>query len=77
MSKLKWVFLALLLIFSLIVIFQNLAVTEVRLLFSSFELSKAALLLIMLGVGYLLGISTPTMWRFAAWRAQEQKGQTF
>jgi uncharacterized integral membrane protein len=73
MSKLKWLFLASLVVFSLIVIFQNRAPTEVRLLFSSFELSKAALLLIMLGVGYVLGLATPTLWRFAAKRAQNKK----
>lgn len=75
MNKLKWVSLALLLGFSLIVVFQNLAMTEVRLLFSSFYMSKATLLLLMLLVGFLLGISTPTLWRFATWRAELKKSK--
>jgi uncharacterized integral membrane protein len=75
MNKLKWILLATLLTLSLVVIFQNLAVTQVRLIFATFELSQAALLMIMLATGYVLGISTPTLWRFAAWRAKNKKAK--
>lgn len=76
MRRLKWIGLALLLVLSLIVIFQNLANTEVRLLMMTFELPQAALLLITLGIGYVLGLSTTTLWRVAARRAQAKKGKS-
>ena len=76
MHKLKWFGLALLLVFSLIVIFQNLADTEVRLLMMTFQLPQAALLLITLGIGFVLGLSTTTLWRVAAWRAKAKKARS-
>ncbi len=73
MNRLKWIFLAVVLIFCLIVIFQNIESIEVRLLTMSFQLPQAALLLITLAVGFILGLLTPTFWKMASWRAKSRK----
>ena len=73
MNRLKWIFLAAVLIFCLIVIFQNIESIEVRLLTMSFQLPQAALLLITLAVGFILGLLTPTFWKMALWRAKSRK----
>ena len=73
MHKLKWIFLAVLLVFCLIVIFQNSEPTEVRLLTMSFQLPQAALLLITLATGYVMGLLTPAFRKMASWRAKSKK----
>ena len=59
LHKLKWILLAVLLVFCLIVIFQNIESIEVRLLMWSFHLPQAALLISTLAIGYLMGLLTP------------------
>lgn len=76
MNRLKWIFLALLLVFCLIVIFQNIEPTEVRLLTMSFTLPQAALLMITLGVGYVMGLLTPTFRRMVSWRTNSKKAKS-
>lgn len=76
MHKLKWIFLAILLVFSLIIVFQNIEPTEIRLLTWSFQLPQAALLLITLGIGYLMGLLTPTLRKVATWRSRSKKGSS-
>ncbi len=71
MNKVKWIFLALLLVFCLVVIFQNIEPTEVRLLTMSFQLPQAALLLITLAVGFVIGLLTPTFRKMASWRSKK------
>ncbi len=73
MNKLKWIFLTLLLVFCLIVIFQNIEPTEVRLLTMSFQLPQAALLLITLAIGFLMGLLTPAFRKIASWRSHSKK----
>lgn len=73
MNKLKWIFLAVLLVFSLIIVFQNIEATEIRLLTWSFQLPQAALLLGTLGVGYIMGLLTPTLRKVATWRSRSKK----
>ena len=73
LHKLKWILFVLLLVFSLIVIFQNIESTEVRLLMWSFRLPQAALLISTLAIGYLLGLFTPTLRKFASWRSSHRK----
>ena len=73
MSKLKWIFLTALLVFCLIVIFQNIEPTEVRLLTMSFQLPQAALLLVTLAIGFVMGLLTPAFRKMASWRAKSKK----
>ena len=73
MNRLKWIFLAVVLIFCLIMIFQNSESTEVRMLTMSFQLPQAALLLITLAIGFILGLLTPTFWKMASWRTKSRK----
>jgi uncharacterized integral membrane protein len=75
MNRLKWIFLVMLIIFCLIVIFQNIESTEVRLLTMSFKLPQAALLLITLATGFVMGLLTPTFRKMASWRAKSKKGK--
>ena len=76
MNKVKWIFLAVLLVFCLIVIFQNIESTEVRLLTMSFQLPQAALLLITLAIGFAMGLLTPAFRKMASWRSQSKKAKT-
>lgn len=73
LHKLKWILLAVLLVFCLIVIFQNIESIEVRLLMWSFHLPQAALLISTLAIGYLMGLLTPTLRKFASWRSSHRK----
>ncbi len=73
MHKLKWIFLAVLLVFSLIIVFQNIEATEVRLLTWSFQLPQAALLLSTLAIGYIMGLLTPTLRKVATWSSKSKK----
>ena len=73
MNRLKWILLAVLLVFCLIVIFQNIDSTEVHLLTMSFKLPQAALLLITLAIGFALGLLTPTLLKMVSWRAKSNK----
>lgn len=75
MNRLKWIFLVLLLIFCLIIIFQNIESTEVHLLTMSFQLPQAALLLITLTLGFAMGLLTPTFRKMVSWRAKSKKGK--
>ncbi len=76
MHKLKWAVMIILLVLCLIVIFQNIEPTEVRVLTMSFQLPQAALLLITLAAGFVLGLLTPTLRRVASWRAKSKAAKT-
>ncbi len=76
MNRLKWLLLVVLLVFCLIVIFQNIEPTEIRMLTMSFQLPQAALLLITLAIGFLMGLLTPTFRKFVSWRAQSKKAKS-
>ncbi len=73
MNKLKWIFLATLLVFSLIIVFQNIEATEIHMLTWSFKLPQAALLLCTLGIGYMMGLLTPTLRKVVTWRSRSKK----
>jgi len=73
MNKVKWIFLTVLLVFCLIVIFQNIELTEVRLLTMSFQLPQAALLLITLAMGFAMGLLTPAFRKVVSWRSHTKK----
>jgi uncharacterized integral membrane protein len=75
MNRLKWISLATLLIICLIVIFQNIESTEVRILTMSFQLPQAALLLITLAIGVAIGLLAPTFWKVAARRSKSKKAE--
>ncbi len=77
MNRLKWIFLTVLLIFCLIVIFQNIESTEVRLLTMSFQLPQAALLLITLAIGFAIGLLTPTFRKMVSRRAKSKTKADF
>jgi uncharacterized integral membrane protein len=72
MNRLKWIFLAVLTVFCLIVVFQNIEPTEVRLLTMSFQLPQAALLLITLATGFAMGLLTPAFRKMVSWRAKSK-----
>lgn len=74
MNRLKWIFLAALLVFCLILIFQNIESAEVRLLTMSFQLPQAALMLITLAVGFAMGLLTLTLRKVFSCRAKVKKG---
>ncbi len=73
MNKLKWILLAILLLLSLIVIFQNIESIEVRVLAWSFHLPQAALLISTLAIGYGMGLLTPTLRKMVSWRSKHKK----
>ena len=72
MHKLKWATMIILLVLCLIVIFQNIEATEVRVLTMSFKLPQAALLLITLAAGFVMGLLTPALRRVFTWRTKSK-----
>lgn len=69
-SRLKWIALLIIAILATIVIFQNLSQTKVDILFFTVELPHAALLILTLLTGFLLGLSLSTLWKVRSWRAR-------
>ena len=57
MRRLKWILFFVVLTLLIIIVFQNLAETEVHLLFSTVTMPEAALLTITLAVGFGLGLA--------------------
>ena len=53
-----------------IIVFQNLAQTEVRLLFKTVNMPQAALLAATLLVGFCMGFFANALWKMRAWRAK-------
>lgn len=54
----KLIAIAVLIVLALIVLFQNVGVVTVRLFFWSLDMSQAILVVVMLAVGFLLGMLT-------------------
>ncbi len=50
-------------LFAGIVIMQNTAAVETRVLFATIAMPRAALLALTLGLGILIGVSLPLIWR--------------
>ncbi len=67
-SKLKWMLFLALVVLMVIVAFQNLEVTEVRILLWDGKMTKAVLLAITAAIGFLMGFFVRTLWQFRAWR---------
>ena len=51
----------------LIIAFQNLEVVEIRVLLWDSKLTKAVLLAITAGIGFLMGFFARTLWHVRAW----------
>ncbi|MCC7338442.1 MAG: LapA family protein [Pirellulaceae bacterium] len=66
-SKAKWVLFLLLAVLLLIIAFQNLEVVEIRVLLWDSKLTKAVLLAITAGIGFLMGFFARTLWHVRAW----------
>jgi len=63
----KLITLAILLVLSLIVIIQNTAIVETRILFITFQMPRALLLFITLFIGFILGVLV------ALWNRRDKK----
>lgn len=69
-SRLKWIAFLIVVLVLVIIVFQNLAQTEVYILFFTVAMPHAALLTMTLLIGFALGLSAKTLWKVRAWRAR-------
>ena len=75
-SKAKWVLFLLLAVLLLIIAFQNLEVVEIRVLLWDSQLTKAVLLAITAGIGFLMGFFARTLWHVRAWSRRSKASKT-
>ncbi len=73
LRNLKWILLILVLLLLLLVVFRNLEQIDVELVFFTIKLPLAALLIITLLTGFLLGLGAGTWWRLRHWRNTRDK----
>lgn len=74
MHRVKWITYLIVVLLVLIIVFQNLAQTEVHLLFAKVTMPQAALLTVMLLVGFGLGLSARALWKVrGAWKKARNK----
>ncbi len=69
-SRLKWFALLVVVVLAIIVVFQNLAQTKVDILFFTVEMPHAALLMLTLLTGFMVGLSASALWKMRTWRAR-------
>ena len=62
-------------LFAGIVIMQNTAAVETRVLFATIAMPRAALLALTLGLGILVGVSLPLIWRRQKAKSDEPPGE--
>lgn len=62
-------------LFAGIVIMQNTAAVETRVLFATIAMPRAALLALTLGLGILIGVSLPLIWRRQQAKSDESAGE--
>jgi uncharacterized integral membrane protein len=74
-SQFKWLLFLLLAVLLVIIVFQNLAEIEVRLLFWKGTLPQAAVLGVTALVGFLMGLFANTLWKVRAWRIKHRGGK--
>lgn len=70
MRRVKWFCLLVAIALLVIIVFQNLAQTEVHLLFWTATMPQAALLSIAIVAGFLLALSANALWKVRAWRVR-------
>jgi uncharacterized integral membrane protein len=70
MRRIKWVVFIAAVALLVIIVFQNLAETEVHLLFWTVSLPQAALLTIAIATGFLMSLSANALWKVRAWRVR-------
>lgn len=64
MEKIKWISIAIVVILVIIIVLQNLAPAETKILFMTIEMPRAALLFGTLAVGYLAGMVIGNPFRY-------------
>ncbi len=67
LHRVKWIIAILCLSLLIIIVFQNLAETEVHLLFSTVRMPQAALLTVTLVLGFALGLAARPLWKVRRW----------
>ncbi len=73
LRKLKWICFGLLLLLILILCLQNLTTIQLHFLFTKVELPQAIVILLVLLIGFAMGILASTLWKYRAWRARAQQ----
>src|SRR5690606_19722994 len=74
-SRLKWIGFLIVVAILVIIVFQNLAQTEVYILFSTVAMPQAALLTMALVIGFALGVSANALWKIRARRARSAQAR--
>lgn len=72
MKKIKWVLFGLVLLALMVVVFRNLEQTRVELIFTSVDMPLAAILVVTLLLGFLMGLAASALWKVRNWRAQSK-----
>lgn len=67
-NKARWILFLSIAVLLLIIVFQNLADIELRLLFWKASLPQAVVLAITVLIGFLMGLFARTLWKVRAWR---------
>jgi uncharacterized integral membrane protein len=73
LRKLKWICFGLLLLLISILCLQNLTTIQLHFLFTKVELPQAIVILLVLLIGFAMGILASTLWKYRAWRARAQQ----
>ena len=72
MKSIKWILFGLVLFALLVVVFRNLEQTKVELIFTSVDMPLAAILLITLLLGFVLGLAASALWKMRNWRVHSK-----
>jgi uncharacterized integral membrane protein len=70
LRKLKWLMLGILAGMALILCLQNLATIQLQFLFSTIEMPQAVVIIVVMLIGFIMGLLANALWKVRSWRAR-------